>query len=80
MQISETASKQSGRRVTFLYGQFVPGVIYGHDMSMQMMACGKWPTIIASVIVIKYNSKAEIELTYFAWKYNIKYNINHNNY
>ena len=23
------------------YGQFVPGVIYGHDMSMQMMACRK---------------------------------------
>ena len=34
------------------YGQFVPGVIYGHDTSMQMMACEKYPTII-SVVIIK---------------------------
>ena len=67
------------------YGQFVAGVIYGHDMSMQMMACGKWPTIIASVVVfvIKYNlllqnntSRAALEtcsleaqFMHFLWKY-----------
>ena len=66
------------------YGQFVAGVIYKHDMSMQMMACGKWPTIIASVVVvIKYKfllqnntSRAALEtcsveaqFMHFLWKY-----------